>query len=149
MLGLETFRHDLIRGLAVEHTLPTGIISGVEPAQELLPVPVRVDRNAQPLAAHPAVETLHHTIRLWGVRFRRAVLRPEFGTSLDESGSKATAIISEHRGETKGKGCGRLVQEGKGTLLGFIVFDCSMHRARAPVDGYLEVALASFAIPGL
>jgi hypothetical protein len=115
----------------------------------LLQVPVRVDRNAQHFAAHPAVETLHHTIRLWGVRFRMAVLRTKFGTSLDESGSKATAMISEHMGETEGKGCGRFPQEGNGTLLGFIVFDCSVHRARAPVDGHIEVALASFAITGL
>ena len=33
-----------------------------------------------------------------------AVLRTEFGTSLGESGSKATAIISEHMGEMEGKG---------------------------------------------
>jgi hypothetical protein len=78
-----------------------------------------------------------------------AVLRTEFGTSLGESGSKATAVISEHMCQAKGKGRGGFPQKSNGAPLGFIVFDCSVHRARAPVDGHIEVALASSAITGL
>jgi hypothetical protein len=144
--GLEAFRHDLIGGFTVEHALAARIVSSVEPAQKLLEVPVRVEGDAEHLAADSTVKTLHHAIRLWGVGFRMAVLRTEFRTSLGESGRKATAVIGEHMREAKRKSRRCLPQEGDGSLLGFIVFDCSMHRARTPVDGDIEIALAPFAV---
>jgi hypothetical protein len=56
------FRDDLIRRLAVEHALAEGVVGGVEPAQELLEVTVRVNGDAQHLPADPTIKALHHAI---------------------------------------------------------------------------------------
>ena len=77
------------------------------------------------------------------------VLGAEFGADLGEGGSEAAAVVGQHVGEAEGKGGGRLAQEGYGAPLGFVVFDGEMDGAGAPVDGDVEVALASFAIGGL
>ena len=49
----------------------------------------------------------------------------------------------------KGKRRGGFAQESDGTGFGFIVLDGEMDRARAAVDGDIEIALAPFAIGGL
>jgi hypothetical protein len=78
-----------------------------------------------------------------------AVLRTKFRTHWGKGGSKATALIGEHRREAKRKGGSCLAQEGDGTLFGLILFHGSRHRARASVDGDIKVALAPFARAGL
>ena len=49
----------------------------------------------------------------------------------------------------KGKGGGRFAQESDGAGFGFVVLDGEVDRARAAVDGDVEIALAPFAIGGL
>jgi hypothetical protein len=142
--GRRTGRRSATTGVGVLRA--TSVVGGVEPAQEWLQVPVRVEGNAPPRAAHPAVTTLRHAIRGWGIRFPMAVLRTEFRTSWGENGSPATAMVSQPMRQGKRKGRRGLPAEGEGTLLAFLVFDRSMPRARAPVEGHRERTLASFAV---
>ena len=61
---LEALGGDLVRRLAVKHALATGVVGGVEATQQLLELLVGPDGDAEHLAADPAVEALHHAIRL-------------------------------------------------------------------------------------
>ena len=147
--GFEALGDDLIRRLAIEHALPAGVVGGVEAAQQLLEIPVRIDGNAQHLAADAAIEALHHAIGLRRVGSGVPIRRTELGTDFGEGRGEATAVISQHVGQAEREGGGCLAQEGNGALLGLVVLDGEMDRARAAVDGDVEIALAPLAIGGL
>ncbi len=147
--GFETFADHLIGCLAVEHALAAGVVGGIEAAQQLVKILVRIEGNAQHLAADTAIEALHHAIGLWRVGLGVAVLRPEFGTDFGKGWGEATAVVGQHMGQMEWEGGGCLAQEGNGALLSFIVLDGQVDGARAAVDGDVERALAAFAIGGL
>src|SRR4051812_42919863 len=78
-----------------------------------------------------------------------AIRCPELGTDLGKGLGEAAAVVCQYMRDAKGKRSGRFAQESDGTGFGFVVFDGKMDRARAAVDGDIEVALAPFAIGGL
>ena len=61
---LEALGDDLVGRLAVEHALAAGVVGGVEPAQQPFELGVGPDGDAEHLGADPAIEALHHAIRL-------------------------------------------------------------------------------------
>jgi hypothetical protein len=61
--GFEAFGGDLVRGRAVEDALTAAIVGGVAAAQQLFELGVRVDGDAEHLAADAAVEAIDHAIR--------------------------------------------------------------------------------------
>ena len=75
-----------------------------------------------------------------------AVFRAESVADLGEGRVGAAAVVGQHMGEPEGEGGGGLLEEGNGAPLGLVVFDREVHRARAPVDGDVEVALAALAV---
>ncbi len=147
--GLEALGDDLVRRLAVEHALAAGVVGGVEAAQQLLELLVGPDGDAEHLAADAAVEALHHAVRVRRIGFGVAVLRAEFGAGPGEGRGEAAAVVGQHVGEAEGEGGRGLPQEGDGAPLGLVVLDREVHRARAPVDGDVEVSLAPLAVGGL
>src|SRR5215213_6318006 len=84
-----------------------------------------------------------------GVRGRVAVFRAQCGTGLGKGGGEATAVVGQDMRHAEGESSGGLVQEGNGAAFGLVVLDGEVDRARAAVDGDIEVALAWFAIGGL
>src|SRR5215208_3116377 len=60
----EAFSDDLVWCFAVEHALVAGVVGSIEAAQQLLELDMRVDGDAEYLAADAAVEALDHAIRL-------------------------------------------------------------------------------------
>jgi hypothetical protein len=124
---LKPFGDDLVWCSSVENALPPRIVGSVEAAKQLLEVMMRIDSDAEHLAADAAVEALNHTIRLWGARTCMTVGCPELGTGPLEGRREAATVIGQHVGDPEGKGGGSLVQKGDGTPLGFIVLDGEMH----------------------
>ncbi len=76
---LEALGDDLVQRLAAEHALAAGVVGGVEAAQHLFEVLVERDGDAEHLAADPAVEALHHAVRVGRVGPGMPVFRVEFG----------------------------------------------------------------------
>src|SRR3954451_18694888 len=148
-LGGEPLSDDLIGCLALQHTLPTGVVGGVEAAQELFELIVRIDGDGQHFGDDAAIEALDHAIGLWRTRLDMAILCPELGTDLGKGLGEAAAVICQYMCHAKGKRSGGFAQESYGTGFGFIVLDGEMDRAGTAVDGDVEIALASFAIGGL
>ena len=101
-----------------------------------------------PLLPDAAVEALHPAVGLRRVGSGVPIRRTEFSTDFGEGRGEATAVISQHVGQAEREGGGCLAQEGNGALLGLVVLD-GVDRARAAVDGDVEIALAPFAIGGL
>src|SRR4051795_13163873 len=81
-LGGEPFGDDLIGGLGLQHTLPTGVVGGIEATQELFELLVRGDGDGQHLGADAAIEALDHAIGLWRTRLGVTILRAQFGAGL-------------------------------------------------------------------
>ncbi len=152
--GFEVLGCDLIWCLAVQHPLAPGIVGLVEAAQQLFQGTVRVDVDAQHLAADPAVEALDHAVGLRCAWLGVAVLRAQGDAGLGESWREATAIVGQHTivgqhmGELEGE-CSRcLAQEVDGTPFGLVVLDRKMDGTRAAVDGDEQKPLAPFAVAG-
>lgn len=82
----EALGHHLIGRLAVECALSPCVVGGVEAAQQLLELAVRVDGDAQHLGTDAAVEALDHAVGLRRAGPDVAVLRAEFGAGASESG---------------------------------------------------------------
>src|SRR3954451_18735738 len=135
--------------LAFQHTLPTGIVGGIEAAQELFELVVRVDGDGEHFGDDAAIEALDPAIGLWRARLDVAIRCPEFGTDLGKGLGEAAAVVYQYMCHAEGKSVGSLAQESDGTGFGFVVLDGKMDRARAAVDGDVERALAPFAIGGL
>src|SRR3954452_14769973 len=148
-LGGEPLGDDLIGCLAFQHTLPTGVVGGIEAAQELFELVMGVDGDGEPLRADAAIEALDHAIGLWRTRLDMAILCPEFGTDLGKGLGEAAAVVYQYMCHAEGKSVGSLAQESDGTGFGFVVLDGKMDRARTAVDGDVEIALAPLAIGGL
>src|SRR3954453_2933499 len=70
-------------------------------------------------------------------------------THLGKGLGEAAAVICQYMCYAKGQGSGRFAQESDGTGFGFVVLDSEMDRARAAVDGDIEIALAPLTIGGL
>jgi hypothetical protein len=85
-LGGEPLSHDLIGCLARQHTLPTGVVGGIEAPQELFELIVRRDGDGQHLGDDAAIEALDHAIGLWRARLDMTILCPELGTDLGRPG---------------------------------------------------------------
>ena len=99
------------------------IVSGVEAAQELLQVAVRIDEHAEHFAADPAVEALHHVVGLRHVGPGMPVLGPEGDAGPGECRCETNAIVGQHVGEAEGKRRCGFPEKGDGALLGFVVLD--------------------------
>jgi hypothetical protein len=115
----------------------------------LLEVEVRVDGDAQHLAADAAIEAFDHAIRLRRAGLGVPIGRTELCAAPLEGWREATAVIGQHVSEPEREGCCGFPQEGNGTLRGFIILDRKVHGPGAAVDGNIEVALALFAVSGL
>src|SRR3712207_5980292 len=87
-LGFETFADNLIGCLAVEHALAAGVVGGIEAAQQLFKILVRIDGNAQHLAADTAIAALHHAIGLWCVGLVWRYCAPSSAQTLAKTGVK-------------------------------------------------------------
>ena len=61
---------------------------------------------------------------------------------------KQRAAVGQHARDPEREGGERLLQEGRGAGLGLVVLDRQVDRARAPVDGHEQVALAQLAVGG-
>jgi hypothetical protein len=101
---LEALGDDLVQRLAAEHALAAGVVGGVEAAQHLFEVLVERDGDAEHLAADPAVEALHHAVRVGRVGPGMPVFRVEFGAGLGEGRGEAAAVVGQHVGEPEGEG---------------------------------------------
>ena len=147
--GLEAFGHDLVGSLAVEHALAAVVVGGVQAAQELFEVAVRMEGDLKHLRADPAIEALDHAIRLRRAGPGVAVLGAELGAVPGEGGRKAAAVVGQHMGELERKRRRSFPEKGDGALLGLGVLDGEVHRTGPAVDGDEQVALAPLAIGGL
>ena len=85
-LGGEPLNDDLIGCLALQHTLPTGVVGGIEAAQELFELVVRIDGDGEHFGDNAAIEALDQAIGLWRARLDVAILCPELGTDLQRPG---------------------------------------------------------------
>jgi hypothetical protein len=81
-LGGEPLGNDLIGCLPLQHALPTGVVGGIEAAQELFELIVRRDGDGEHLGADAAIEALDHAVGLRRARLDMAIRRSEFGTDL-------------------------------------------------------------------
>jgi hypothetical protein len=87
-LGLESLCDDLIRRFAIKHALAPSIISGIETAEELLEIPMRVKCDAQHLAADPTVEALDQAIGLGRVGLGMTYFAPSCAQAWAKAGVK-------------------------------------------------------------
>ena len=78
-----------------------------------------------------------------------AILRAEFGADLGKGRGEAAAVVGQDMRHTEGKSVSGFAQERDGACLGFVVLDGEVDRARAAVDGDVEIALAPLAIGSL
>ena len=78
-----------------------------------------------------------------------AIFCPELGTGPGEGLGEAAPVVCQHMCHVERKGCRSLTQKGDGACLGLVVLDGEKDRARAAVDGDVEIALAPLAIGGL
>ena len=140
---------DSVGCLAVQHALAPGIVGGVEAAQKLFELAVRVDGSAEHFRADAAVEALDQTVGLRPLGASVTILCAETLAGLGEGRGGAAAIVGQHMGEPEGKGGCGLAQEGDGALFGFVVLDGEVDGARVAVDGHEQVSLAPFAVAGL
>src|SRR5690349_2076350 len=138
-LGGEPLSDDLIGCLAVQHPLPTGVVGGIEAAQELCELSVRIDGDGEHFGNDAAIEALDHAIGLWRARLDMAILCPEFGADLGKGLGEAAAVVCQYMCHAEGKRGGGFAQESDGTGFGFVVLDGEMDRARAAVDGDVEI----------
>ena len=148
-LGGEPLSNDLIGCLAFQYTLPTGVVGGVEAAQELFELIVRIDGDGEHFGDDAAIEPLDHAIGLWCARLDMAIRCPELGTDLGKSLGEAAAIVCQYMCHAEGKRSGRFAQKRDGTGFGFVVLDGEVDRARAAVDGDVEIALVPLTIGSL
>lgn len=109
--------------LSVEDALTPRVVCGIEAAKQLLEIAVRIDRYAEHLAADATIEAFDHAIGLGGAGFSVPIGGTELCAGLLEGPRKATAIIGQHMREAEREGCRCFLQEGNGTLFGFIVLD--------------------------
>jgi hypothetical protein len=76
---------------------------------------------------------------LWRARLDMAILCPELGTHLGKGPGEAAAVVGQYMCHAEGKSVSGFAQEGDGTGFGFIGLDGKMNRARAAVDGDVEI----------
>src|SRR3954468_10040435 len=128
-LGGEPLGDDLIGCLALQHTLPTGVVGGVEAAQELFELIMRIDGDGEHLGDDAAIEALDHAIGLRRTRLDMAILCPELGTDLGKGLGEAAAVVCQYMRHVEGKSVASFAQESHGTGFGFVVLDGEMDRA--------------------
>ena len=128
---------------------PTGVVGGIEAAQELFELIVRINGDGKHLGADAAIEALDQAIGLWRTRLDMTIVCPELGTDLGKGLGEAAAVVCQYVCHAKGQSRSGFAQESDGTGFGFVVLDGKMDQARAAVDGDVEVTLAPFAIGGL
>ena len=149
MLSSEPLSNHLIGCSSLQHTLPTGVVGGVEAPQDLFELMVGIDGDGKHFGDDAAIEALNHTIGLWRTRLDMAILCSEFDADLGKRLSEAAAIVRQYVCHAERKRCGRFAQESDGACLCLVVLDGQVDRARAAIDGDIEKALAPFAISGL
>ena len=98
---------------------------------------------------YSCTNALDHAIGLRRAWLDMAIGGSEFGAELGKSLGEAAAVACQYVCHAKGQSRGRFAQESDGTGFGFVVLDGEVDRARAAVDGDVEIALAPFAIGGL
>src|SRR5690348_8401134 len=111
-LGGEPLGNDLIGGLAIQHTLPTGVVGGVEATQELFELLVRVDGDGEHVGDDAAIEALDHAIGLRRTWLGMAILCAELGADFGEGLGEAAAVVCQYMCHVEGQGSGRFTQEG-------------------------------------
>src|ERR1700712_989811 len=105
-VGVEMLGSDLVWCPAGQHPLAPGIVGSVEATQQLFERPVRVDVDAEDLAADPAVETLDHTVGLGCAGAGVPIVCTQLRADLCEGGREATAVVGQHVGELeRERGC--------------------------------------------
>src|SRR5689334_976854 len=110
---------------------------------------VRIDGDGEHFGDDAAIEALDHAIGLWRTWLDMAIRCPKLGTNLGKGPGEAATVVCQYICHVEGQGSGRFAQESDGTGFGFIVLDGEMDRARAAVDGDVEIALAPLAIASL
>jgi hypothetical protein len=149
-VGREPFAGDLLRRSGVQGPLGPAVVSQMEPGQQMLELAVAGDQDPQHLALHPAVEALDHPVGFRGVGLGLAVLDAELPAHvLEPVGGEARAAVGQQVGDLEREGGDRLLEERHRAGLGLVVLDRQVHRARAAVDGDVEVALLDLAVGGL
>ena len=140
--------HRLVRGDPAKHPLTSGIVSAVEALEQGLEVRMAVDRNAEHLALHAAVEAFHHAIGFRRVGPCGPVLRFQLAAeNLEAVCCKAGASIREDVRDLEGEGLHGFLEEGHSARGRLVLLHGQVHPARAAVDGNKEVALTGDAIP--
>jgi hypothetical protein len=148
-LGDEPLGNHLIGCLAFQYTLAAGVVGGIEAAQKLFELIVRIDGDGEHFGDDAAIEPLDHAIGLRRAWLDMAIGGSEFGADLGKGLGEAAAVVCQYVCHANGQSRGRFAQESDGTGFGFVVLDGEVDRARAAVDGDVEIALAPFAIGGL
>lgn len=106
-----------------------------------------VERDAQHVALHPAVEALNHAVGLGRIGVRLAMLHTvPLAGSLEGIGREAGAAVGQNMGDLERKGTERIRQEGSGGRRGLVVFDGEVHVAGDAVNGDVQVALTQDAV---
>ena len=134
---------------AGKHALAPGVVGRVEVAQRLLQDAVRIDVDAEYLAADAAVEAFDHAVGLGRMGAGVPVGHAQLGAGFGKGRREAVAVVGQHMGELEGERGGSLTQDGDGAALGFVVLDGEVDGARATVDGDEQVALAPLAVARL
>src|SRR5947209_15993940 len=105
--------------------------------------------DAKDFACDTAVEALDHAISLGRIGFGYATGDFEFRAgALEVISGETGSAIRQHMGDAEGKGLSRLCQEGDCIGCIFGVVNGEVHKARAAIDGDIEVALAHLAVSG-
>ena len=107
---------------------------------------MRVEGDLQHLGADPAVEALHHAVRLRRARLGVAALGAELGASSGESRREAAAVVGQHVGELERERRRGFSEKGDGAPFRLVVLDGQVDGAGPAVDGDEQIALAPLAI---
>jgi hypothetical protein len=92
---------DLVRCPAVQHPLTAGVVSRVEPPQQLFQSAVRIDVDAEHLAGDASIEPFDHSIGLRRAWLGVAILSPKFGAGPRKGWGEAAAVVSQHVGKAE------------------------------------------------
>lgn len=130
---LEAFGHNLIGRLAIQHTLASVVVGGIEAAEELFHVPMSVDCDPQHLRADPSVEALNYVVRLGRARPGMTVVGAQSDASPGEGRGEAAPVVGQHVGKLERECRRSLSKKGDGAPLGLVVLDGQEHRTGSAV----------------